>query len=77
MSLASAAANPAGLMYQPFNYGFNGYSGLPYGLAGHNSRIPYTVPAIAAPTVTETGIDTIISVCLKSSCYFSYSLVIL
>merc|ERR1712117_888720 len=61
VSLASAAANPAGLMYQPFNYGFNGYSGLPYGLAGHNSRIPYTVPAIAAPTVTETGIDTIIS----------------
>ena len=63
---ASVAANPAGLMYQPFNYGFNGYSGLPWGLAGQNRRNPYTLPAA---TATQTGIDTIISVCSKSSCY--------
>ena len=75
MSLASVAANPAGLMYQPFNYGFNGYSGLPYGLTGHSSRIPYTLSAATA--TQQTGIDTIISVCVKSSCYFSASVVIL
>ena len=50
-------------MYQPFNYGFNGYSGLPYGLAGHNSRSPYTLSAATA--TQQTGIDTIISVCLN------------